>query len=268
MRRFTITGNYPLAPQLSGARAKIQNALAHYDLILAEVDRVTGTDAYSVPVETEDDGRKHVWRVKGLKDFDERMPLWIGDCLHNLRSAWDHVAYELIKQVPGLQPCRRTMFPLLAQEPVNPVYILPNPGPHPDAVHIVQDVQPYNMGHTSNALAILDHLDIVDKHRELLAVAAAVEIPYYGSPEGVKTLKAWGKGDAVADGDVVMWALIDPPQPKGALIGNVVLETKLAQEFMPVPLHLGFSLKGLVEEIARQLEWRFLQFDWFFATHT
>ena len=159
------------------------------------------------------------------------------------------------------------MFPLLAEEPAKPVCILPNPGPDADAMEIVTEAQPFKMGHTLNALAILNNLDIVDKHREVLAVAAAVEIPYYGSPEGVKTLESWTTGGTVKDGDVVMWAIIEPPQPNGALSGNVVLETKLAQEFMPVPLHLGFTLKGLIEEDARQLSWRLIQFDWFFATH-
>ena len=61
-------------------------------------------------------------------------------------------------------------------------------------MQIVEDAQPYKVGHESNSLAILDNLDIIDKHHELLAVAASVEIPYYGSPKGVETVDSWGWG--------------------------------------------------------------------------
>lgn len=257
---------YPPAPQLVGARAKYQQALVHFGLIRAEVHRVTGGDAYTVVLDTEDDGRKHLWRIEGLKSFDEGLPLWIGDCLHNFRSAWDHIAYELIKAT-GHTPTKQTIFPFLAQEQAKPVYILPKPGPHVEAMQIVEEVQPYNVGQESNSLAILDNLDIVDKHRELLAVAAGIRVPYYGSPEGVNTIKNWATGDVVVDGDVVMWAIIDPPQPKGALDGNVVLTTKLAPDSMPVPLSSGPSLEQLIQDIAGQLHYRLAQFDWFFDTH-
>lgn len=122
----------------------------HAALIKREVLRVTGSDAYSVVVRAQNNGRKQVWSIEGLQSFDDRLPLWIGDCMHNFRSAWDHIAYELIKAVPGLDPTDRTMFPLLAQEPQRPLYILPDPGPHADAMKIVEDSQPYNAGQASD----------------------------------------------------------------------------------------------------------------------
>ena len=65
----------------------------------------------------------------------------------------------------------------------------------------------------------------------------------------------------------VMWAVISPSQPEGALDGHIVLTTKLAQDLLPMPLHLGPSLKDLINDISRQLSWRLGEFDWFFATH-
>jgi hypothetical protein len=64
-----------------------------------------------------------------------------------------------------------------------------------------------------------------------------------------------------------MWAIIDPPQPKGTLNGNVVLTTKLSQDSMPMPLHIEPSLEQLIQDITGQLHYRLAQFDWFFATH-
>jgi hypothetical protein len=133
---------------------------------------------------------------------------------------------------------------------------------------IVESVQPYNTGGEHDPLAILNHLDIVDKHRELLATVATVELPYYGSPAGVKTIKSWISAGAVVDGQEVMSAVIDPPQPKGRLDGHVELTVKLTDGFIPAPLYLAASVDGLLEEIAVQLtNWVLPAFDWFFATH-
>ena len=183
------------------------------------------------------------------------MPLWIGHFMHNFRSAWDHIAYELIRAVPGLDPTERTMFPLLIQEPERPPYISPEPGPHPDAMDIVESIQPYKEAaahhdalneagdesvakewHGFNALATLNHLDIVDKHHELLAVAASVELPTFGGPFGVNVVDTWAWGGAVRDGDAVMWAIIEPSHLAGALDGHVVLTTKLAPDLLS-PCH-------------------------------
>lgn len=257
---------YPPAPQLIGARSKFQQGLVHAELAEAEMVRVTDMDAYRVVLNVENAGRKHTWRIEGLKEFDERLPLWIGDCMHNFRSAFDHIAYELIKAA-GLTPTTKTMFPLCAQKPKRGVYIQPDPGPHGDAMQIVEDAQPYNVGHESNSLAIMKKLDNVDKHRELLAVAACVDIPYYGAPEGAEVLNHWANGNVVKDGMEVMGLISKDPQPQDTFSGNVVLTTKLAQEFLPMPLHMGPSLVQLIEDITRQLSWNLALFDWFFATH-
>lgn len=262
-----MSASYPPAPQLTGARAKLEHAGVHAGLIRDEILRVTGPEAYSVVQKVENGGKSHTWFIEGLKAFDTRLPLWIGDCMHNLRSAWDHIAYELVRQVPNLQPTERTTFPLLARAPKVPVYILPAPGPHVDAMTIVDDAQPYRAGGEANPLAILRHLDIVDKHRELLAVAAAVDVPYYGSPKDTETLGSWAWGGVVHDGHAVMGAVIEPARPGRSLDGHVVLTTKLSEDLLPMPLADAPSLDNLIDDIAGQLSWRLAEFDRFFATH-
>jgi hypothetical protein len=70
------------------------------------------------------------------------------------------------------------MFPLLAERPGLPVYIRPDPGPNAEAMRIVEDTQPYNWGGHHDPLALLDHLDIVDKHHELLPTIASIDFHY------------------------------------------------------------------------------------------
>jgi len=257
---------YPHHPRLAGARLKFDRAHQHLVAVQAEVNRVTGPDAYAVVPYTEGDSRKHLWRVQNLKPIDPMFPLLVGDCLHNFRSVLDHVAYEAIKHA-GLTPTTRTMFPLLAQQPAKAIYVLPKPGPHPDALQIITDMQPYQAGNEHAALAILDNLDIIDKHRELLATVAAVDLPYYAVPDGIKTIEGWASGDPVVNGQVIMWATIDHAQPVGALEGHAELCVKLSDGLLAAPFPLTPPVDRLLENIARQIDWTLSMFDWFFATH-
>lgn len=261
-----MTAAYPHHARLAGARLKLDRAHEHLVTVQAEADRVTGTNAYALVPYTEDGGRKHLWRVENLKPLDPMFPLWIGDCLHNFRSALDHIAYEAVKHA-GLTPTKKTMFPLVAQQPAKPVYVRPDPGPHPDALQIITDMQPYQAGHEHAPLAILDNLDIIDKHRELLATVAGVDLPYYSVPDGMKTLDGWATGDPVVNGQVVMWATVEPAQPVGALEGHVQLCVKLSDGLIPAPFPMAAPVDRLLKDIARQINWTLVMFDWFFASH-
>lgn len=254
-------------PRLDGARLKIKRAKIHLDAIKSEVLRVTNPDAYSVIVNTNSEERKHTWTIAGLQPLDEMFPLWIGDCLHNIRSAFDHIAFELIK-LRGLTPGKRTMFPLLADAPSQPVFIMPAPGPHADAMDIVDDIQPYKTGGKGEPLAILQDLDIIDKHREVLATVAAVVMPYFGCPQGVTVIDTFASGGPVVDGQVVMWALIDKSQPKGHLDGHIGLTVKLSEGLIPGSLHMTSPVDDLIERLITEVEFDILpRFDAFLAAH-
>jgi hypothetical protein len=252
-------------PRLDGARLKLKRAREHLHWVKEEVERVTGPGAYTVTVASEDDGRKHTWTLAGLRPLDPMLSLWIGDCLHNLRAGFDHISYELIRAA-GLTPTRQTVFPLLAERPRLPVYIRPDPGPDAEAMRIVEDTQPYNWGGQHDPLALLDHLDIVDKHRELLPTVASIDIPYYGLPKDVRTVRNWVPAGPVRDGDVVMWAEVDPPQPPGMVDGHVVLTVKLQEGLIPTALHEAAPVPALLENIAGQLDRRIWEFDVLFST--
>jgi len=253
---------YPEHPRLQGARLKLQRAHDHLVTINAEVTRVVGPNAYALVHEIEDKGRKHLWRIQGLRQLNPMLPLWIGDCVHNLRSAFDHIAFEIHPA-----PDTGTMFPLLPKQPKKPVYVAPQPGPHVDAMGIVEEIQPYKTGGYHNTLAILDNLDIIDKHRELLATVAAIEMPWYGHAAHVRTLDSWISVEPVIDGQVLMWAVIEPAQPQSALEGHVELSVKLVEGF-PVSLVGVPAVDRYLKGIGQQLSnWILPQFDWFFATH-
>jgi hypothetical protein len=101
----------------------------------------------------------------------------IGDVLHNLRSALDHLAWSLA----GTKANTGTEFPIFI-DPVNfhgsgldKMHDIP-----PGAQAIIESLQPYNRRHglaeRIEPLWLLQRLDIEDKHHALNLVAAEVDI--------------------------------------------------------------------------------------------
>ena len=235
----------PISNQLQGAFKKLQRAAEHLERIKDEISRCTAPGAFTLEVEVTEGGAFHEWYVTLLTEPNSELSLWIGDCLHNLRSSLDHIAFELIKDA-NLHPTQNTIFPLLKSIPVRPVFINPRPGPEPDALHLVELVQPYNSGGSSSPLWLLSELNIIDKHRELVAVVSAIETPYFGSPSGVTVKYTLAFGGPLTQRTRVMVARVDPPLPAGALDGHVTLTVKFSEELNLVPISSALTVDEIL----------------------
>ncbi len=100
----------------------------------------------------------------------------IGDVLHNLRSALDHLAWSLA----GTRADFYTEFPIFLDETrfrangLRKMHDMPTP-----AQNIIESLQPYKGVHglpESEPLWLLQQLDIEDKHHTLNLVAAGVDV--------------------------------------------------------------------------------------------
>lgn len=90
-----------------------------------------------------------------------------GDVVHNLRSALDHLAYQLaVVGTPTVEPSRRIEFPIAKDaatyesEKARKVE-----GIRPEAVKVIDALQPYKGGCHGDALWRIHELDNIDKHR-------------------------------------------------------------------------------------------------------
>jgi hypothetical protein len=208
-----MTAKTGVVDALAGARLKIEGAKTHLEAIEEEIARVIDPDAYRVVGEFQDERRKYAFRVEGLRELDPMLSTVIGDCLHNLRSAFDHIAYQLILAVdPPLEPTTSTMFPLLAEEPEKPVYISPKSGPGARTMEIVEGVQAYHRGVEHDPLAILEDLNRVGKHRELPPVVTAIDFMSYALTNEMRSGGA-ASPDPVVDGEEFAWILFREPYP-------------------------------------------------------
>jgi hypothetical protein len=109
--------------------------------------------------------------------------LIIGDAVHNLRSALDHLAWQLVEShaaiTPGAPgPDENTAFPIYQTAPKKKFAALAKvQGMGPGAVSLLESLQPYNCG--DNTLWELSKLDNIDKHRLLLVVALRQDQPEF-----------------------------------------------------------------------------------------
>jgi hypothetical protein len=100
----------------------------------------------------------------------------VGEFLHDLRSAFDHLAWQLVLQNGGTPNPEKTNFPVWARQPETQregKQALPNipGGISTTARTIVHDAQPYQWGdgYSRHPLWMLHQLWNVDKHRYIVA---------------------------------------------------------------------------------------------------
>jgi hypothetical protein len=178
---------------LDGVYGKIERARVHQGDLAQRLRHVLGPDHQQFVLDHKPDPEsgRYALRVFGVPAVD---PVWltiIGDCLFNLRSALDHLAYQLVR-LDNKTPTDSTYFRIRDSPFINkgkrlPMQLEP-PVSRPDILKAVEAVQPYaDTGDPPdppvlNPLWALHRLNIIDKHRLLVAVVFALNLnaTYWG----------------------------------------------------------------------------------------
>jgi hypothetical protein len=113
-----------------------------------------------------------------ITEPDERIGVIVGDCLHNLRSALDHLACYLVTKNKGMIT-KKTQFPILDVRPTDkktgqPLRPKIDGGVADNVLTVIDLLQPYQNKRDAHRhpLWLLSELSNADKHR-LLHVAIA-----------------------------------------------------------------------------------------------
>jgi hypothetical protein len=154
---------------LSSANSKIKRAKKHVDDIIVWHKILEETNLYTWSFKTDTEtgqGRIQICWSKGSEPDD--VAVIVGDAVHNLRAALDHVAAALWSAA-GYDP-REAAFPidedrtsLVHQPKYRKIERLA-----PDVAIILADF----IGPNGTHLVALNHLDRADKHRSLIAIEA------------------------------------------------------------------------------------------------
>lgn|GEM_PF-3236227 len=175
----------PKTPDLHSVDLKVWRAETHQKALHRELSAIDEVGVFSFVPKIERDGFDHsFYPTNPLKAPEDvlRVPdsvlASLGDCIHNLRSALDHLAYNLVL-ASGVKPDNQVTFPVChtetvrnkctgAEEPSLKIDV------RDDIREWIDSVQPYKGTTTGKRLAVLHDLDIIDKHRaQLVTVLAA-----------------------------------------------------------------------------------------------
>jgi hypothetical protein len=201
-----------MSTYLNGVDAKITRAKHHLLDLEQRIAHVIGPDLQRYAFRHDPQTGNHVITVYGVPLIDPQWSCIVGDCVHNLRSALDHLAHQLVI-IDGGQPGKQTYFPIRDQPlykgqrrlgaPLNPVIRDMN------IRDAIEKVQPYNLPVplAHHHLWITNRLDIIDKHRLLLVMAVTPDPHgmWWDHPEGMTSPTVRVNRAALMDGSVVAW---------------------------------------------------------------
>jgi hypothetical protein len=242
------------APELASVRAKIGRAERHLCDIDAALKLLISSDPNAkqpVTFDYESDGKEIVVKLASCEPLDPALPLMIGDCLHNLRSALDHLVYRLaLKHGASTKSADKTFFPIyLTKDKFDArVEKLIKPFISSIALAEIEKCQPYSAYDVPEEadVWILSQLDIFDKHR-LLVVAGqtfaatefALALPTGEELRQVIPKPIWKPVEEGAE--IIRFRFVEPP-------GRVRVQIKMVTTIQFI--NTGLSSDGIVVQDA------------------
>ena len=171
-----------------GSKLKVKRANQH----IGELNRLLAdfidSGCCTVVIEKQSNTGNSIAQVKGAKPMPLEIPLIIGDAIHNLRTALDLMACEIVT-IAGKTPNRHTKFPFrdTREEVIDAVDKGQIKIAGADIVAlIVDDVKPYKGG--NDALCGLHSLDVTDKHRLLIPIISLTGLVHVNARIGAMVL--------------------------------------------------------------------------------
>ena len=151
---------------LEGVRVKLQRAETH----LRDLQGLDRTHAKPVSHEHNAEATEHRFRLDVPAVVDDQVSAIVGDCLHNLRCALDHLAGQLAIANGGTAD--ESKFPIH----LDPLNQNDNPWDHTRhcpcdtlSLALIEKYQPYHRPEpATDPLWLLAQMNNTDKHRQLL----------------------------------------------------------------------------------------------------
>lgn len=103
----------PEGHPLQGVRLKLERAEEHLVTLDYQIIGFLEREPYQVSYQRKSDGSEHVYRVHINESPPLEFGILIGDCLQNMRTALDHLVWQLaILSGKRAAPTRQTGFPV------------------------------------------------------------------------------------------------------------------------------------------------------------
>jgi hypothetical protein len=157
-----------MAHRLDSAYLKLSRATEHVKEVEAEAKLFFDAYPYIALPKYDFESGEHSFRIRALAKPPSHLGLITADALQNLRSALDHLIYQLADLDPNVPRGERTQYPIYDDPSVFDAKSAPQlEGVPPEHRATIRTLQPYNPSFA--LLGPLRRLNDRDKHRVLEA---------------------------------------------------------------------------------------------------
>lgn len=173
------------AQALDGPRAKVDGAFEDFERLKAGVADFLNGNPYGVEVEYDRDTGWHTAYARIREEPPLPLSVILGEIAHDVRSAMDHIAWELAREHLDRQPAEGEAHSISFPAALSESAFLSNRTVHnfmsERAKTTVAGLQPYSRPHplhgpSANALAVITDVWNTDKHRTLHLAFASVDM--------------------------------------------------------------------------------------------
>ena len=189
-------------PSLDGPRLKCERAKEHLDNLTAEIAAYYSRKPYAISRDVHpEDPTRQVFRLNVREEPPLRLGIILGDVVHNLRSALDHLAFQLaLVHTPMMTPKEETRieFPIYKDSTLfNTEGLRKIDKLSPAAQNEIKSLQPYHRGKDAELhfLWLVHSADIIDKHRQIVPRFTAYAVPILGTDGAI--IGSFKDGDVV-----------------------------------------------------------------------
>jgi hypothetical protein len=155
----------------AGVRLKVDRAVYHIKALETAIQQFMDSNPYDAVRETDAKSGDYSFRLKVHREIPLAWAALIGDAVHNLRSALDHLMVELVLANGG-RPTKATEFPIFQNlQAYDTKAAGKMTGASQQAIDLINAARSYKGG--NDGLWQIHELDIIDKHRAL--------VPAFGS---------------------------------------------------------------------------------------
>lgn len=152
---------------LVGARIKLERAKKHLEEFRSEFNRLRDKNPNMITADFDEQSRQHIIRFNLVEEIPQNWGAIIGDIIHNLRSALDYIAWQLVIKNGNVPDEGTTGFPIGDRANTFESFCGRKvKGASKKAIDLIKSLKPYKGGDI--AFTILHKIDIVDKHRLLV----------------------------------------------------------------------------------------------------
>lgn len=172
---FIQEGGKMAHPSFDSCHLKLERAKHHLESLNDEIDAFLKAHHCSLVENFDPDTGEKIWVVSDITQPPVTLSTIVGDTLHNLRSALDHLVWALV-ETNGEMPTTDTAFPIYDEvhsyKSISPIRLK---GISKEARAYIKSEQPCYRGGGSRSqhLSFLEELNNVDKHRHLHLVTAS-----------------------------------------------------------------------------------------------